>query len=190
MVEQRVQRRLVAILAGNVAGYSRLMGAGSASVISAAPTSGIFSRAPCASWMREWSMPQDDENLDDILLGPEDGNVFRHTKAGPKLRLVTDADKPLRGRSKGQKDTRPRRSKNWRLPSSDQPWVRIWLSELEDDLFKPGARLLLVLRRHAFEDRGEVELTEKIALEANIPPPSCRRAVPRKVGRRGRRSAP
>jgi len=62
--------------------------------------------------------------------------------------------------------------------------VRIWLSELEDDLFKPGSRLLLVLRRHAFEDQQEVELTEKIALEANIPPRK-RTVIARRLEKRG-----
>jgi len=43
---------------------------------------------------------------------------------------------------------------------------------------------LLVLRRHAFEDQQEVELTEKIALEANIPPRK-RTVIARRLEKRG-----
>ena len=107
-------------------------------------------------------MPLDDD-LDGIVLGPEDGNVFRRNRGGPKLRLVTDGDKP--------KQPRSRRPKNWRLPPSDKPWLRLWLSELGyHSLFSPAGRLLMVLRYRAFEDRDELVLTEEIAREANIPP--------------------
>jgi hypothetical protein len=104
-------------------------------------------------------MPQDD---DDIFLGPEDGEVFRRDKAGSKLRLVTDADKP--------KPRRQRRLWDWRLPRSDKPWSRLWMSELRDHhLYPAPARLLHVLRHRAFEDRDEIELSDEIAREADIP---------------------
>ena len=115
-------------------------------------------------------MPLDDD-LDGIVLSPEDGNVFRRDKGKPELRVVTDADELSRGRPKGRKDTAPRRSRDWRLPRSDKPWVRLWVSELNNHFQLPAPfRLLMVLRHRTFEDRDEIALTKEIAQEAGVPP--------------------
>jgi hypothetical protein len=112
---------------------------------------------------------------------------------GPKLHLVEDADihgidindvlikpghpsfvdpnAPEPERAPKARATPTARLARARLPRSDRPFARVWLSELANHQLFPIAltRLFLVLRYRSHEGREKVRLTAAIAAEASIP---------------------
>jgi hypothetical protein len=96
-------------------------------------------------------------SIDDVLIKPGHPDFVDPNAPEPER-------KPKTRKTSASKPARPR------LPLSDKPFARVWLSELADHrLFPAATRLFLVLRFRSHEGHEKVRLTAAIAAEASIP---------------------